>query len=131
MEKKTAPSLFELQNWIKWRITPGDTLEPRVICSEAIVSDRINRDERLDVYSAAYISRIIENLEEDFKTVSKIIGEGAFEDLVSDYIAAFPSTSPTVNDLGKNFSSFVLLHESSMDHPYLFELATFEWALCE
>jgi hypothetical protein len=73
----------------------------------------------------------VKNLEEDFKATSVLLGQEKFSNLVSEYMAVFPPRSPTANDLGRNFAGFILLHELSSEFPFLFDLATFEWSLCE
>ena len=115
-----------------WKISGSTQREPAPSCESAVADQPpISRGERLHIYEHAYINRLIENLEDDFKAVSRVIGEERFAGVVTDYMSHFPSTSPSVADLGRNFPAFLLLHEISADFPFLFELATFEWGLCE
>ncbi|HEX4923907.1 MAG TPA: DNA-binding domain-containing protein [Bdellovibrionales bacterium] len=128
----SKPSLLELQRWLAWKVAGAKGPEPQPSCAPFVLDQApVSRDERLEIYSHAFLARIVENLQADFEAVARLAGHERFWRLVDDYITAFPSNSASVNDLGKNFPAFLLLNEISGELPFLHELATFEWSLCE
>ncbi len=139
-----TPSLADLQHWLKWIFTDprdaGDVLtdrdagprpEPSVDCERAIRETSLfPRAERLEVYSYAFLARLVECLEEDYLGVRAILGKDSFWSLVSGYVGRFPSRSPTATDLGIRFVEFLGEQKELLnEHPYLTDLARLEWAL--
>ena len=64
------------------------------------------------------------------------LGEELFNDFALDYLAAFPSQSYTLNDLGSRFAAFLENSRPDKDEAqkeewidFMIELAKFEWAL--
>jgi len=91
-------------------------------------SEDFSKDIRMRVYSYAFWARQVDSLLEDFPTLEKILGKKAFKDILRDYIAAHPSTTYTLAELGRELPVF--LKSESMPE-WLVELATFEWNLFE
>lgn len=83
---------------------------------------------RLKIYASAYRARCLESLEDDFKRVRRLIGPERFRNVVFEYIAARPSRSFTLADLGHAFSKFLESHELAQEFLFLEELAALEWA---
>ncbi|MGA9423026.1 MAG: DNA-binding domain-containing protein, partial [Rhodanobacteraceae bacterium] len=82
--------------------------------------------DRLLVYSEAYLLRLTEVLENDFTGVLAWLGTEAFAAHARAYIAAHPSSHPSVRWFGRDFADF--LRAQVPDQPLLAELAEFEWA---
>lgn len=95
--------------------------------------------ERLDVYSYAYIARLLECLRDEFPATTAAFGEEAFNSLAFDYLQACPPHSYTLAELGRGFPQF--LKDSRPDDTaseahgswtdFLIDLATLERTFAE
>lgn len=136
MSDALAPTLPELQSWMRWLITEPQGVqralenpvhEPILRCLPAIDrSGSIDVHDRLRVYSNAYFLRLLEVLREEYPAIQKVIGVESFGVLVCDYLKAYPSSSPNIADLGKDLPEFLKTHSISQSFPYLSDLASFE-----
>lgn len=91
---------------------------------------RMTASERLDVYRAGYVSRLVECLADDYPALKHLLGEDAFEALATAYVHAHPSRSPSLNAFGRALPGFV--RGSGTDGaPFASDLARLEWALVE
>jgi hypothetical protein len=78
---------------------------------------------RLAVYYDAYRLRLIDALGEDFPLLRALLGEAGFRQLALRYLAACPSRSHTLRELGRSLPGFLARR------PALRATAAFEWAL--
>jgi hypothetical protein len=77
-----------------------------------------------------YCSRLIDVLAEDYPRVAATLGADAFGSLAHEYVAAHPSTHPSLRWFGRAFPDF--LAANAGDHPpFLADLARLEWARLE
>ncbi len=83
--------------------------------------------ERMTIYRNAYLFRLIDILFEEFETVHKILGDEEFVVLAQGYLKKFRPTSYTVRDLGDHLATYLKTVPPYCDHPYLSEVADFEW----
>ncbi|MBR7746732.1 HvfC/BufC N-terminal domain-containing protein [Undibacterium baiyunense] len=58
----------------------------------------------LAIYQRAYIARLLECLRADYPVLRQYLGTQLFDHFATEYIQAFPPTSYSLFDLGKNFS---------------------------
>ncbi len=97
--------------------------------------DRLAAPARLDVYAQAYFARLLEVLEGDYPTVAWLCGEAAFHDLVTAYLVAHPSSSPSLRDLGHAFADFLTEHPVAAfareRFPGVDDIARLEWAFAD
>jgi len=63
--------------------------------------------------------------------VHAVVGHEAFHVLVGDYLQRHPSTSRSVRSLGRFLAHFLDGHAFATEHPFVADLARFEWALLE
>ena len=101
-----------------------------------LVSDaRLSAALRLDVYANAYFYRILDVLQEDFPTLAHVMGEDAFHDLATSYLAVHPSRNPSLRWIGQRMPAFLATHEASTSFrerwPFASDLAALEWAMGE
>lgn len=95
----------------------------------AVVGDqRAKREERLDVYFQAYRLRLLEILQNDFSGLAALLDEQDFHALGLAYLAAYPSTHPSVRWFGRHLGDFLNTAEPYCARPELAEMACFEWA---
>ncbi len=80
---------------------------------------------RLAVYHDAYRLRLTDALGEDFPLLRALLGEAGFRRLALRYLAACPSRSHTLRDLGRGLAGFLARR------PALRTTAAFEWALLD
>lgn len=83
--------------------------------------------ERLEVYQQAYRLRLCEVLANDFPGLKGLAGEQNFRELAEQYIAAHPSTSRSVRQLGAHLCAFIRSSLPGDDSEAWGEMAEFEW----
>ncbi len=99
---------------------PG--MEPLTVGSEDLPAGR-----RLAVYADAYRLRLLEVLADDYPGLKGMVGDEAFEVLGSAYIAAHPSSHPSVRWFGRHMTRFLGEAPGYRERPALAEMAAFEW----
>ena len=82
-------------------IVAGD-IEQVVSRSQALTSI-----ERLEVYGNSYFARLLECLTAEFPAVIHAVGEEVFGGFAFGYLQAYPSTSYTLADLGRQFPQYL------------------------
>ena len=104
-------------------------LEDRHDMGGQIVGDaHAAAEERVKVYVDGYRLRLLEVLEDNFAGLHTLVGDEEFDRLGRAYIDAHPSTHPSVRWFSKNLEIFLRDTPPYTDHPYLAEMAAFEWA---
>lgn len=63
--------------------------------------------EAVDVYRMGYLGSLINVMTNGFSKLKSLLGESAFDDLVTDYIAETPSTHWDINNYGRTFPVFL------------------------
>lgn len=99
---------------------PG--MEPLTVGSGHLPADR-----RLAVYADAYRLRLLEVLADDYPGLKGMVGDEAFEALGSAYIAAYPSSHPSVRWFGRHMTRFLGEAPGYRERSALAEMAAFEW----
>ena len=102
------------------------------------LEDLIRSDEsldaigRLEIYANAYFCRILDVLRTDYPALLALMGDAAFNDLVTSYLLVEPSQSPSLRYAGLRLSDFICTHEAAVGirarWPWASDLAAFEWA---
>jgi len=96
-------------------------------------SDALTSFERLEIYNRQYWFRLFDSLEEDFPGLNAVLGPEKFDAVVRAYLAAFPSASYTLRDLGSHLAEFLqeeawLVGEQSQ---LAIDVVRLEWAHIE
>jgi hypothetical protein len=112
--------LSRLQRWMQAVIEqPGavdeaveapearEELDPGDIGRVILPSKTLTSVERVGVYQGMYLLRMVEALENDYPALAHFLGQDAFADLVTRYVAAHPSRSYTLNRLGSALPEFI------------------------
>ncbi len=86
--------------------------------------------ERVEIYNRMYWFRLLDSLAQDFPGLRALLGEEKFWPLCERYLAAYPSRSFTLRDLGSRLGRFIA-SEPKLVAPYgaaARDLVRFEWA---
>jgi hypothetical protein len=85
----------------------------------------------LAIYSNAYQIRLQETLMQDYPALRQLLGDDAFNTLVSEFIREYPSVSFSLRNFGQLLPDFLSTQVHYRQQPYLAELAAFEWQLTD
>lgn len=128
-----GPTLRELQErfgaLLQARMSHDEATPPALtLLTRSVVGDeRASAVERLELYGRMARARRLESLAEDFPKLRALMDEASLDVLLADYLAAHPSTSPSLRDLGSALPAFLRSHAQTAPTPWLAELAQLEW----
>ena len=115
--------LAQLQRAFQQHVLTGDeAISRRVSASQAVPA----RD-RLQVYAQAYQLRLVEALGHNYPRLLQLLGNDQFATLAREYLADYPSSSPSVRWFGNRLHEFLARKYSHT--PALRDLASFEWSI--
>jgi hypothetical protein len=92
---------------------------------------KIDRVTLLGVYRDAYTLRLIEALTVDYPGVMAMAGPADFDYMARAYIAAHPSSHPSVRWFGRGLADFLAATPPFDGSQAVIEMARFEWAMGE
>lgn len=116
----------EFAAWMRGAPETANALRARVLDTE-----KADRDTLLAVYRDAYALRLIEALTTDFPGLLAMTGPAEFDLMARAYIAAHPSTHPSVRWFGRHLADFLAHTPPFAATPAAADMARFEWALGE
>lgn len=100
-------------------LTPDDRIARRAPNGSTIEKEaaafikpnsRLSSVERLEIYSRSYWFRLLDSFRDDFPGLAAILGARGFERLAHAYLAACPSRSFTLRDLGSQLEEWLGQH---------------------
>ena len=95
---------------------------------DVVREDGVDRRRRLEVYCNAYWIRIIDALAAEYPKITAALGRPRFVNLCRAYLAAHPTSRPSLRDAGEHLAAF-LARGGFPDGPaYLADLAALERA---
>lgn len=96
-----------------------------------LVADRppLTSGERLSIYRHAYRARLAEALKETYPKLRLALGDEAFAECATGYLAAHPSGSRSIRWFGGQLAAHLGRTAPFSAQPVLAELARFEWTL--
>ncbi|WP_009963087.1 DNA-binding domain-containing protein [Verrucomicrobium spinosum] len=120
-------------------LTRHDGMQPRwtdgrpaceVVDQFIIPNDRMSAFERLEVYNRQYWYRLLDCLYDDYPGLRVLLGERRFHRLCREYLAACPSGSWTLRNLGRRFAEYLEAHplKGRGVQARALDLARTEWA---
>ncbi len=87
----------------------------------------------MQAYRHAYVARLTEALGDNFEILLRAMGDESFAALAAAYIAAHPSTVPSIRWFGHRLAAFMAeqVEQDSglVPHPAFVDLARMDWAL--
>jgi hypothetical protein len=108
---------------------PGDGIDETIVHAIAETT-LVPRATRLAIYANAYRARFVDALAADYSALKTYLGDDEFERLINAYIEAHPSRYFSMRYVGQYLGDFLHATPPYSDHLDLYELAQFEWALC-
>lgn len=102
-------------------LAPRDTLRKTTVVDFIKPNEHLTGFERLEIYARQYWFRLLDCLYDDYPALRVLLGEKRFHQLCREYLAAHPSTSWTLRNLGQHFPTFVT-------EPKSRDVACVEWA---
>jgi len=138
------PPLAGLQRWMQAVVVSRRPIDEALAdpgASRAVGGARVEQlvrpsatlspAERVAVYKDMYPLRMVEALEQDYPLLQYHLGDETFEQLVLDYVEAYPSRTWTLNRLGDHLPRWLAEDCPREDAPFLADLARFELAQTE
>ena len=115
-------------------LTLHDNLSPKVKAADYVAPNgRLTSHERLEIYSRSYWYRILDSLYDDFPGLRAILGDAAFHKLSRAYLAAHPSRSFTMRNLGCALEGWLRPRRqyTGGKHALALDMVRLEWAHIE
>jgi hypothetical protein len=151
----SAPTLAELQTWLRWAITDPRSVgaalegaelpqsapegrfdEPLPRCLPAVVTTaELAAASRLQVYANSYWGRVCEAVEADFPRLRACLAThpqgDLFSGIVMHYLAHHPSQTFNLGEMARFLPDFLATHGLLDEMPYVADIARTEWLLQE
>ena len=129
----SAPALRELQGafWRHLTAAPGDEPGRPIapgLATMLVGSEELPSDARLAIYARMYFWRLVDVLRDEYGRTAATLGDEGFRAIVREYLAAHPSTDPSVAHVGRGFAGFLAAHPPAGAPPWGADLARLEWA---
>ena len=137
-------ALGGLQHWLQGVIVHPGTVDAALGARESarlVPPARLERvvrpspsqtaRERVGVYHGMYRLRMAEALEGDYPGLAHFLGERRWPALVREYVTAHPSTSYTLNHLGRHLPGWLRGRGNVPSGGFCQDLARLEWAVAE
>jgi len=133
-----------LQQWLQAVIVHPGTVDEALSSPEAAAvvppaelgltvrpSATLTARERVGVYQDMYAVRLSEALEADYPALAHFLGARRWAGLVRAYLRDHPSTSYTLNVLGRELPEWLRQADSLPRRGFCHDLARLEWAMTE
>jgi hypothetical protein len=105
----------------------GARQDTPAIAGSVVEQFGLNAGDRLAIYYNAYRLRICEALSKAYDKTHAYLGDEMFENLCLGYIGRHTSRHSSMRWYGAHFAEY--LAQTLEEHPFVAELAAFEWAL--
>jgi hypothetical protein len=108
MKIEPSEKLADVQLWLQNSlIEPSINLDSSFVDFYVSPTENLTAQQHLAIYQRSYYNRLLECMREQFKALLFTLGDELFNDFARLYLAEFPSQSPNLADLGKNFPPFL------------------------
>jgi hypothetical protein len=121
--KRTSSLQSQFQSAI---LTLGDEFD-----NEIVATERVGAKQRIGIYADAYRLRLIECLKDSYSALHTLLGDDEFDRLCRSYIDTHTPHHYSVRWYGDRLAEYLGGTAPYCEHPYLAELADFEWNLME
>jgi hypothetical protein len=96
---------------------------------EVVDSGRIGPARRVEIYADAYRGRLVDCLADSYEAMHSLLGDEQFYRLAHRYIDAHPPRHYSIRWYGDQLAAFARRTAPYSEHPYIAELADFQWQL--
>ncbi|MFT4926839.1 MAG: hypothetical protein ACI8WB_002938 [Phenylobacterium sp.] len=96
------------------------------IISHIVSQGNIDNHTRLHIYKNAYQARLKEVIDTDHNLLGMYLGDDLFDQMVSEYIQAYPSQHTSLRNYADQLPAFLTQQPPFCDHPIISEIARFE-----
>src|SRR4051812_450530 len=132
--REPATALHGLETWMLAALTSHEAPGPDE--SRAVVRSTagLGAPERIALYRRGYRARLVECMHETHPALRHALGDGLFDEFALDYLAATPSRSYTLLDLGARFADHLEATRPDGDElwpEFIVDLARLERAFHE
>ncbi len=117
------PSLAEIQQQFMQALQGAN---PADFADAVVTQGRVSTLTRIDIYCNAYHLRLKESIEVDHEILGYYLGDELFDQMVTGYIAAYPSQQTSLRYFSEQLPVFLNNTEPFSEHSVLAELARFE-----
>jgi hypothetical protein len=118
----TKLSLPDLQKqMIDFLIDDDAAIEKNVV-----TQGRVTNKTRLNIYKNAYQVRLKEVIDNDHQMLGLYLGDDLFEQMVTEYIALYPSNYTSLRHFADQLPTFLTKQYPFKDHLIISEIASFE-----
>ena len=97
----------------------------------AIARDRLAPEQRLQIHRNNFHILLTDALAATFPVVRRLTGERFFHFAARRFIAGFPPRGPCLFEYGGDLPAFLARLPALDAHPYMADVARFEWAINE
>ena len=91
--------------------------------------DRLSGPDRLGIYAYAYISRLVESLQQTYPALARVLGDEQFARTAQAYVRENPSRVTSIRYYGRTFPEYLDNRANESVDAMLADLARWEWAL--
>jgi len=99
------------------------------ILDQWLNSQHMDKQVQLEIYSYAYVARLLEALQTNYPAVYQLLGDDEFSRMGKRYLDGHPSSRVSIRWFGDGLASFLANTKPYRELPLLPELAQVEWAL--
>ncbi len=92
-------------------------------------NERLSASDRLGIYAYAYVSRLVDSLQQNFPAVAHVLGDDRFAETARAFIRRHPSRVASIRYVGRTFADFLDERATDPAGTMLADLARWEWAL--
>lgn len=148
-KKDEFPALSSIQRWMRailiqplgeegqkaYENLPTD-FHDTAIESLIVPTEKLNAKGHLHIYQSSYILRLRDCMAKQFSALEFALGKELFQHFADQYLQTYPSSSYTLNDLGKNFPKYLQETRPDKDSEkkenwpdFIIELAEYEYSI--
>ena len=125
-----APSLMQMQRWIKSRVLPkSKSQKDDTFSNELNLQNGVPGVERILVYAEGYEVRIHDAMAEGYPAIQHLYGHEKFIELTKKYMQEYPSHYYNLTNTGQHLADYFLSHAKDYEWPFLADLANLEWQI--
>ncbi len=132
------PHIVSLQKWFaSMMMTPSNdikTWEKNAVAAQTFIAPhpRLSPIMRMEIYRNQYWHRLLNILQENFPTLTRLFGYGDFNHCIAiPYLTQCPSQDPSLGQLGKTLPHWLEKNYFGLDQPLVRHAAHLDWAFLE